>query len=148
MTLEDYRENETLSEMTYEILRELIARKNQADRLKRKRTATGIVLIAAVLLPAACFFFFNVRIPSSLHDLIQILRLPVIWLAGGSIAAFSYFYLKMQRETTDAEDDFDELRAQVIDRASELWPKEPDGRLRAAVMHELLHEKDINLFYK
>lgn len=148
MTLEDYRENETLSDMTYEILRELVARKNQADRLKQKSTAAGIVLIAVLLSAAGFFFFFNINIPSSLHDLSQMLRRPMMWLIGGSLAVFSCFYLKMQRETAEAEDDFDELRAQVIDRASELWPREPDGQLRTAVMQDLLHEQDINLFYK
>jgi Protein of unknown function (DUF2663). len=148
MSLESFRNDETLPEVTCEILRELLVRKSQAERMKKKSFHAGLRIIAAGLLVIAFFLAFSSRIPTSLHDLSQALRQPIVWLLTGIVMILLFSYMKTQRETTEAEDDFDELREQVIDRALELWPKEQDGHVQAEVMHELLDEKGINLFYK
>lgn len=148
MSLERYRNDETLPEVTYEILRELVERKGQADRMKKKRVHAGIRIIAAGILLIVYFLIFSSQIPTSLHDLSHMLRQPFAWILTGIVMILMFGYMKTQRETADAEDDFDELREQVIDRALELWPKEQDGHLRAEVMRELFDERDINLFYK
>lgn len=148
VSLEKYRNNEALPEITREILSELVVRKKQAARLKKKRNTAGYLVIAAGILLAAGFFLLNGQTPASFHQFSLMLRQPAVWLFAAIMMILIISYMKTQRDTTDAEDDFDELRKQVIDRASELWPKEPDGHTRTEVMRALLSEYDINLFYK
>lgn len=148
VSLDKYRNDEALPEITREILSELVIRKKQAVRLKKKRNTAGYLTIVSGILLACGFFILNGQAPASFHQFSLLLRRPEVWFIAGILMILIISYLKKQRDTTDAEDDFDELREQVIDRTSELWPKEPDGHTRTEVMRALLSEYDINLFYK
>ncbi|GGL46939.1 DUF2663 family protein [Sporolactobacillus putidus] len=148
MTLEKLRDIGTLPGMTYEILTELVKRKEKEKIWKKKESLYGLCLILSSSGLILFMFFFQKGRIESLSGLIQFLNNPVSWVLGGASFVAAFVFLRTHRESESAEDDFDELRKEVIDRGEELWPKEPDGSTRYTVMQFLLKKKGINLFYK
>lgn len=148
MTLEKLRDIGTLPGMTYEILTELVKRKEKEKIWKKKESLYGLCLILSSSGLILFMFFFQKGRIESLSGLIQFLNNPVSWVLGGTSFVAAFVFLRTHRESESAEDDFDELRKEVIDRGEELWPKEPDGSTRYTVIQFLLKKKGINLFYK
>lgn len=148
MTLEKFREIGSLSGTTYEILIELIERKEKEKIWKKRESLYGLCLILSFSGLILFLLFFQKNRIESLPGLIRFLNDPVFWMLGGACLVIAFIFLRTHHEAESAEDDFDELRKEVIDRGEELWPKEADGSTRYAVIQFLLKKKEINLFYK
>ncbi|WP_167815170.1 DUF2663 family protein [Sporolactobacillus shoreae] len=148
MSLDTLREKGALPALAYEILKELEKRKLKENHWKKRRSVTGFFLILTNSAFVLYLLVFEGRSMASLHGLNLMVREPEVLLLGVSGLLILFIYMRTQKEAKDAEDDFDELREEMIDRAWELWPKEPDGSGRYEIMQYLLKEMDINLFYK
>ncbi|WP_353947882.1 DUF2663 family protein [Sporolactobacillus sp. Y61] len=134
--------------ITNEILQELIKRKNREHKWKKRESLAGILLMISA--GAFCIFIFFLQIDklNTLDGFHRLLNNPINWLfaAGVTLTAISFVHAHNQAE--EAENDYDQLREEMIDRNGELWPREPGGSTRFRVLHYLLKEKGINLFYK
>ncbi|RYL94862.1 DUF2663 family protein [Sporolactobacillus sp. THM7-4] len=148
MTLEALRDSGKLPDMTYEIIIELVNRKKEEEIWKKRelRAGSAFIVVFSALIIYLCFFQLNRY--QSLRRLDLFFNDPVIWLTGAVSLVIAIFFLRAHSKREDAEDDFDDLRKEVIDRGNELWPREPDDRGRYETMHYLLKDKAINLFYK
>jgi hypothetical protein len=122
--------------ITNEILQELIKRKNREHKWKKRESLAGIWLMISA--GAFCIFIFFLQIDklNTLDGFHRLLNNPIN----------SFVHAHNQAE--EAENDYDQLREEMIDRNGELWPREPGGSTRFRVLHYLLKEKGINLFYK
>lgn len=148
MTLEKLRDTGRLPEMTYMVLAELVKRKNEEKLWKRRESVAGLSLLLSCGGLIVFLFFFQKGRMESLAGFIQLMNDPVCWIFGSVSFAMMLLFIKTHHESESAEDDFDGLRKEVIDRGGELWPKEPDGSMRYETMQFLLKKKEINLFYK
>ncbi|WP_100488126.1 DUF2663 family protein [Sporolactobacillus pectinivorans] len=148
MSLDTMKDKGMLPALTFEILQELIKRKEKETFWKKRQSIAGIFLMVSGCIFVLYFFIVRNQRLTTLHGIAQIISEPSSWLIGAAGLLLFFIYIRTYRAAEDAEDDFDELRAEVIDRGWELWPKEHEGNGRYEVMHYLLDEKDINLFYK
>ncbi|HEU5138951.1 MAG TPA: DUF2663 family protein [Bacillales bacterium] len=139
-----------LPEITIKLLSELVDRKEEAKRCK-----TGVMkvtLFLIVLFAVLLFYTFVVKqgvlshlssgmFPSILSD-------PFIWLLViGMVIGF--FRLKqVTRKYEEAEDDYEALRCELIDRSEELWPKLDYWKNRHHLFKHLEMEHEINLYHK
>lgn len=148
LTLETLRDSGKLPRITYEILTELVKKKREQKKRKKAETAAGFFLMFAISAAMASFVIpVDGRSPRSgvLNGFAD--RPLSVMLLLAAFAAVSVF-MRMHAKREEAEEDFEALRKEVIDRAGELWIREPGDEGRYETMKYLLHRQDINLFYK
>lgn len=127
---------------------ELMRRKKEEARLERKAKLAGAVLLALATLLIVDLFFIRTGDIASLSGLMRMVRDPFIIVLALLVVAVLTIYRHYQHGADDAGDDLDDLRAEVIDRSWEMWPKELAQESRNQVMEKLLKEGGINLYYK
>jgi hypothetical protein len=152
MLLQEYRDQGRISGITFTILSELIKRKKEKDKWKSRESISGLVLTICVGIMIIYVFFFHPGMLSSMHDLKALIGRPFSWAYVALCVALILLFTYCHGEREDAEDDYDELRDEIIERTDELWINdEPDTNGDTDRFHilSLLKKKfDINLFYK
>ncbi|WKB37114.1 DUF2663 family protein [Terrilactibacillus sp. S3-3] len=148
LTLEELRDNDQITNMMYDILVQLIERRELEKSCKRRRMQCGLLFIASVagFVLYVCF----VKLPhiAQVYHFKQIAADPVIWFFGGMSIVMAIIWIDIKAKYDEADDDYDDLRKEVIDRADELWYQELNRSRRYETLQFLLKEKGINLFYK
>jgi hypothetical protein len=152
MSLQAFRDNGQIPGITYTILTELIKRKQKKNIWKRREAAASLSLIACCGSLILYVFFFHPESLSSMKGFHTLISRPGVLLILFLSVLFIIVFIFCRGEREDAEDDFDDLRDEVIDRADELWPKEQvdfkGDTARYVIMNYLKKNFDINLFYK
>ncbi|SFF95025.1 DUF2663 family protein [Sporolactobacillus nakayamae] len=152
MSLQEYRDKGQISGITFTILSELIKRKKEKDKWNGRETAAGLALIICVGIIVSYVFFSHPGMLGSMHDLKALIGRPLSLAYVALCVALILLFTYCHGEREDAEDDYDELREEIIERTDELWMNdEPDTNGDTDRFHilSLLKKKfDINLFYK
>ncbi|MCO7126743.1 YpbF family protein [Sporolactobacillus shoreicorticis] len=152
MSLQEYRDKGRISGITFTILMELIKRKKEKDKWKRREAVLGLCLTLFASIGIISIFFIYPGTLNSMHHLHTMISRPSSWAFLILCGTFLFFFTYCHGEREDAEDDYDELREEVIDREKELWLKDqPDqfgDTVRYGILRYLKKEFDINLFYK
>lgn len=138
----------TVSEVTLKLLDTLIERKGEEQHWKRAKVRLGIFQI--VFMAAAVFYLFisESAVQFSLEMLMTAFQdAVVLFLFLVFISSFIlmiHFYKKHE----EAEDDYENLRTEIIERCEELWSEPDEWNSRHHVFAYLEREHDINLYYK
>ncbi|RYM05374.1 DUF2663 family protein [Sporolactobacillus sp. THM7-7] len=148
VTLEKFRDSGKLTRIAYDILTELVKRKTEEKIWKRREGAAGTCLIFGSGSLILYFFFYQKKDFDRLGRLNEFFHDPVLLFFGFISLAAAIVFIRFHSKRVEAEDDYDDLRKEVIERENEIWVKEPDEAGRYEVIHFLLKNKDINLFYK
>ncbi|HEX7065868.1 MAG TPA: DUF2663 family protein [Bacillales bacterium] len=139
-----------LPEVTTKLLIELVDRKEEAKRCKT--SVMKVTLFLIVLVIVLLFYIFVVKQGALSHFssgmFPSILSDPFVWLLViGLIVGF--FRLKqVTRKYEEADDDYEALRCELIDRSEELWPKLAYWDIRHHLFEHLETEYEINLYFK
>lgn len=148
MALDKLLEDSETPAGTRDILYELIQRKEMQKKWQRRASIAGTLLILAGSGLCLDLFFFQNERAASLEGLVGLLRDPLNWFFSGCVVVLTIIFMHVRHQADDAEDDFDQLREEMIERGEELWPKEYASSGKYRIMKYLLKEKNINLFYK
>ncbi|MCL1631853.1 YpbF family protein [Sporolactobacillus sp. CPB3-1] len=152
MLLQNYRDDGIISGTALIILSELLERKKKREKWRKREalSASGLIFFTGTTL--IYIFFLHTESLGSMHQLRSLIGSPVVWMLLSLSMAGLLFFSYCHNEREDAEDDYDELREEIIERSDELWPAEqPDANgdtKHYRILHQLKKEFDINLFYK
>ncbi|TCP31676.1 uncharacterized protein DUF2663 [Scopulibacillus darangshiensis] len=146
--LKNLRDEGMVPELTYDILLKLIKRKDKEAKYKKIRTFWGFSLIIIYTILLYYLFYFKLSGSSQLHQLSSILADPFVLLLAIVAIGLTVIWVTIQKKYDDADDDYNDLRKEVIDRHFELWYKQLDGRGKREVLALLDKKKDINLYHK
>ncbi|KMK76475.1 DUF2663 family protein [Alkalihalobacillus pseudalcaliphilus] len=133
-----------------EMLQELIKRRNKLIQMEK---ATKIwtyfclgCIAALVLLAFYAFSFGAFKSGFNYHKLFQIdpMTIFLVLLVAIGIAQVRYF----QKKEKKAEKEYEELRAEVIEKTPELWEADGTWVKRHKLFKQIGKQHDINLFYK
>lgn len=148
MTLEELRDKDQITNMMYDILVQLIERRELEESYKRRRLQCGVLFIASVAGFILYVCFVKLAHIDQIYHFKQVAADPVIWFFGGMSLVMAMIWIDIKAKYDDADDEYDDLRKEVIDRADELWYHELDGSGKYETLQFLLKEKGINLFHK
>ncbi|HET7629229.1 MAG TPA: DUF2663 family protein [Bacillales bacterium] len=147
--MEDFAEERYVSEVTRNVLKELIERKQELNRC-RKHTLRGSV---CMLTGVASLFLYALATKGSLlsdfsfASLQQMFRDPLIWGLTLFVLA-AYLYLRaVSIKAKEADDEYEELREEIIERLEELFGEPDAWKHRHLVFRRLEQGHDINLYH-
>ncbi|MFT8312436.1 MAG: DUF2663 family protein, partial [Sporolactobacillus sp.] len=149
MSLQEYHDNGRISGITLTILTELIKRKKEKDKWKHREAIFGLCLTLFAGIGIGYTFFIHPGMLESMRDLRMLISRPASWIFLMICAVFLLFFTYCHGEREDAEDDYDDLREEIIDRTEELWMNDQPDQLgntaRYGILRHLKKEFDINL---
>ncbi|WP_059103507.1 DUF2663 family protein [Shouchella shacheensis] len=127
------------------LLEELVLRKAKLDKMERGRMYAGLsVLASAVLLLVLISRTITMRSLPLAELTATPLRIAVLLVLAGALARLTTLSKKAKKK----ENEYDDLRAEVIERSEELWYDDDDWAERASVFAAMKERHDINLYHK
>ena len=135
-------------EVTLTILRQLVQRKAKQDALKRKLVWWGMIFLS-------CIVFASIFVTMQLHSVStgertynDLMKSPSLW--GVALAVFgTYWQFFLTRKSfEEAEEEYEALRMDVLNRSTELWSTEEQWEMRHLVFEFMKEQFDINLYYE
>ncbi|WP_226657361.1 DUF2663 family protein [Guptibacillus hwajinpoensis] len=134
------------SKVTIVLLQELVERKNSEKQYKAKSQTYGY-LLAFILVTMGGLVWYELENSTSFFiSELSIRSLPIMLVISSVI---TYFQLrKFSKKSKKAEDEFESLRLEIIDRSDELFKDQHQWESRHDVFNYLKEAYDINLYYK
>lgn len=148
LSLKNLRDSGLIPDITYHILLKLIILKQKQAKYKRIRAIWGLLLVTIYV--GLIYYFFNYKLSSTdqFYHFSVILVDPFLWFLGIAAIGATIIWTSILKKYDDADEDFDELREEVINRHLELWYKHLDDKGKRDAMILLDKEADINLYHK
>ncbi|WP_185970960.1 DUF2663 family protein [Alkalicoccobacillus porphyridii] len=141
MTLHQEIENNPVAKV---IIYELIDRKKNVTKLERLRNWTSVALL--LLLAALLFLGLDSAQVGILGLPFQLTTYGIYIVVGVVIILIRLLHL--QKKAEKADNDFEELRGELIERAEELWKQDEGWQKRKLVFQHVLTDYGINLYYR
>lgn len=136
--------------VTAKVLQELMDRKDEVTRWKN--AAAKATLFLFVLLAVFLFYVFVIKqgllsrfSPGMFRETLSD---PFIWLLAIGLIACFFRLRHVTAKYEEADDDYEALRCELIERSTELWPKLDQWEGRDRYFAYLENEYDINLYFK
>ncbi|WP_171016932.1 DUF2663 family protein [Pseudalkalibacillus caeni] len=139
-----------LSEVTIVMLEKLVERKQEEQKYKKSTRSYGLILLA-YLFSAALYYYFVLLQGDGLLNIdywMGLMGKVIFWPLLAILIAVLVLMHTAQRKLKKAEDDYESLRAEIIDRCEELWQGEDLWERRGTVFDFLQQNYDINLYHK
>lgn len=136
------------SKVTIVLLQELVERRIVEKQYKAKSQSFGYILVL-LLVSMGCFFWYEIQKSTSffVNELSSRSAPMLLILFISSIV--TYFQLrKFSKKSKKAEDEYESLRLEILDRSDELFEGQQQWESRHVVFKYLKKEHDINLYYK
>lgn len=139
-----------VSEVALKVVNELIERKREEARCKSVVVKTGLFLVMMF----AVFLFYILTSKQELlsqfsFDAFRIaFSDPFVWLLLLGLIIGFFRFQHVTKEYEEADDDYEELRTELIERSEELWSEPVEWKNRHRVFAFLEEEYDINLYHK
>ncbi|MFC4617841.1 DUF2663 family protein [Camelliibacillus cellulosilyticus] len=146
--LEALRREGRITEVTYQILIRLVKRKDKKEIYKHWKFLIGCVLLliyGAVLYYLFIGFANTEPNPAMIAFIFDNHRL---WQLGFVLLVSLFVWKFINKKYDDADDDYEDLRKEIIDRGDELWFRQMDTQVRAEVLEILDAKLKINLYHK
>ncbi|WP_085523517.1 DUF2663 family protein [Tuberibacillus sp. Marseille-P3662] len=137
-----------LSGYTYDLLVKLKENKDKEQQLKHVRNIFGFVMLAIYFLALYYIYHHLLGSYTNLQQLTDLFANTFVVIGLFGIAVGSVAWKILNDKHDDADDDYNTLRAEMIDRSEELWGSELQGDHRTKVCRKLQKDYDINLFHK
>ncbi|MBM7645325.1 formate-dependent nitrite reductase membrane component NrfD [Scopulibacillus daqui] len=146
--LKELRDSGQIPDITYRILLKLIERKEEEAKFKKRRSMVGLAAIVVYSALIYYLFFYKLESMQAYSDFSSIISDPFLWLLGIAAFIMTIAWHIARKNYDDADEDYDELRKEIIDRNHELWYEQMDWKGKSEVLEFLDKEKDINLYHK
>ncbi|MGA9289160.1 MAG: DUF2663 family protein [Anaerobacillus sp.] len=136
------------SSVTIVLLQELVERKHNEKEYKAKTLFYGYVLTFLIIMIGGILVYELEKSTAFLVQSISAKTTPLLSLFFAmSIVAF-YQLRKFTKKCKKAEDEFESLRLEVLDRSDELFEGQNQWENRHSVFSYMKETFDINLYYK
>lgn len=148
--LTKFKEDQFISEVTYQMLLKLIKRKEEENIWKKYNHYYGLFMLFIVypiLLISLYILWKNAVIELSVTHVLRTFTNPIAWTIVLFVYIVHHVWFWMSKELEDYEDDCDDLRKEIIDRAEELWDEKTSWENRHRVYDFLDKHYDINLYH-
>lgn len=141
---------EQVPEVTRISLNELIERKQEKNRFKLAGTKAAIFLIVVFALLLLYTSITKQELLSRFSQQVfqSVVSDPIVLLLVGCVL---FGFMQMQyfsKKHQEADDDFETLRFDLIERSEELWPDFKQWNNRHVVFAYMNETYDINLYHK
>ncbi|MFC7391533.1 DUF2663 family protein [Scopulibacillus cellulosilyticus] len=146
--LKELRDNGQIPDITYHILVKLIERKEKEAKYKKRLSIFGLASMIVYGALIYYLFFYKLETTQNFYEFTYVLGDPFLWFLGGAAFIMTIAWNSARKNYDDADEDYDELRKEVIDRNYELWYEQIDWKGKSEVLEFLDKEKDINLYHK
>ncbi|WP_368504539.1 DUF2663 family protein [Alkalihalophilus sp. As8PL] len=139
-----------LTKVSLVMLEEMVTRKEKWDQYKKAKDHWSLF----TLLSLGLFLLFGAQVIRSVGgaigpNLLSILVGNVFLLLLILLFAVGLVQVKLfTKKVTKAEDEFESLRIECIDRSSELWEEDQGWKYRDDVFTYMKKNHDVNLYYK
>jgi succinate dehydrogenase hydrophobic anchor subunit len=137
-------------EVARKAVNELIERKREEARCKSAVVKTGLFLVMVF----AVFLFYILSAKQELFSQFSFDAFrgafsdPFIWLLFLGLIVGFFRLQYVTKEYEEADEDYEALRTELIERSEELWSEPVEWQNRHRVFAFLEEEYDINLYHK
>lgn len=139
-----------ISEVTRISLNELITRKQEKNRCQRAEIKAVFFLMVMFII---FLLYTSIMKPTflsyfTLGSLQMLASDPIMLLCGASML-FGFMQIQYySKKYKEADNDYESLRCELIDRSEELWPNTEQWNNRHLFFAFMNEEYDINLYFK
>ncbi len=138
-------EDRQLSNVGKYLIAEIIERKAEevrAEKILNRWSYTSIICLVI----GGCYFLVNFYYS---YSFIHVLANDFFMFCIIALFGISLLQVKLAKNKLDkAEDDYDQLRSEMIERSEEIWNTEELWKERDYVYEQLKKKFDVNLYHK
>ncbi|WP_100372663.1 DUF2663 family protein [Bacillus sp. FJAT-45037] len=141
---------EALTGVSLVMLEEMIIRKEKWEQYKKAKNHWSLF----TLLCLGFFLFFGAQALQTNHvsfsgNFLSLLVGNVIVVLLIGLFSLGLMQIKfLSKKTNKAEDEYEALRIECIERQTELWERDSDYKVRENVFSYMKKSHDVNLYYK
>lgn len=142
---------EQVDEVTRKVLNELIERKQEEKRWQQSVMRTALFLLVLFSAMLVYFFFFrhDENVVSAVFGFRESMVSNPTFMVLTCLLIVGLMRLKhVSKEHDDADDDFEDLRCEFIERSEDFFSEQEQWRNRHLIFDYFQKEYDINLFHK
>jgi hypothetical protein len=148
-TLNHWKINPYVNSLTSVVLAQLVEKKAEKDRWKKGLNQWGFSMIFVVVATFFYLYLFKIKNASSLSNPLTLLFVDeMVWICVVFLIFSSFHLIWMRKKCKKAEDEFEAIRLDFIDRNEEWWSDEAQWEKRHIVMEFMKKEYNINIYHK
>ncbi len=138
-----------VNELTSIVLAQLVDKKAEKDKWKKAINQWGLSMIFVVLATFVYLYYYKLPTASEFSNPLTLLFSDeMVWICTGFIIFSSFYMIWMKKKYKKADDDFEAIRKDFIDRNEEWWSDEEQWNQRHVVFEFMKHEYNINILHK
>jgi Protein of unknown function (DUF2663) len=147
--LDHWRIKPYVNQLTSIVLAQLVEKKTEKDRWKKAINQWGLSMIFVVLATLVYLYFFILPDASTFENPLTLMFSDeMVWICTGFIIFSSFNMIWMKKKYKKADEDFEAIRSDFIDRNEEWWSDEEQWEQRHIVFEFMKKEYNINIFHK
>lgn len=144
--LHKFREQNLINEVTFVLLKKIIELKKEENQWKTYRNFYGYFMVI-IIYPGTLFILLKSNTLAQIFfHFVDYLTNPTVWAVLLVLYASHHIWFWFNNKLDGCEDDVDELRKEIIDRAEELWGNHFEWDNRHQVFHYLKKVHDVDLY--
>ncbi|MBD7964673.1 DUF2663 family protein [Fictibacillus norfolkensis] len=138
-----------VNELTSIVLAQLVDKKAEKDKWKKAINQWGISMIFVVLATFVYLYYYKLPTASRFSNPLTLLFSDeMVWICTGFTIFASFYMIWMKKKYKKADDDFEAIRKDFIDRNEEWWSDEEQWNQRHVVFEFMKQEYNINILHK
>lgn len=148
--LDTFKKEELISEVTYQMLKRLIERKTKETAWENYRNRYGMFMLM-IIYPGVLYLLYRISLEHinifKATTIMSYITNVMVWLILFLIYASHHIWYWIDKKLKEYEDDCDDLRKEIIDRAEELFEDGMSWDMRHQIYHFLDSVYGINLYH-
>ncbi|MDQ0257673.1 hypothetical protein J2S74_005135 [Evansella vedderi] len=142
------RDSNGIKEYHEVIIEALIEAKQKEEKAEKTMMKWGLLFLG-ILAAGIIYIVLKLMSGESVSSYLSLLLSDIIIVVWLAVLFFCFYYFDVKSKKYEkAEKDFEELKEDVIDRASDIWNSNQLEVKRISQYHELKNKYDINLYHK
>ncbi|WNB93692.1 DUF2663 family protein [Bacillus sp. NEB1478] len=138
-----------VNELTSIVLGQLVEKKAEKERWKKALNQWGASMIFVVIATFVYLYYFRVRTASSYVNPVTLLfGDEMVWICTIFLIYSGFQMIWMKKKYKKADDDYEAIRTDFIDRNEEWWSDEKQWDKRHIVFEFMKKQYNINIFHK
>jgi hypothetical protein len=147
--LNHWRINPFVNDLTSIVLGQLVEKKAEKDRWKKAINQWGLSMIFVVIATFVYLYFYKISTAATYDNpLLLLFGDEMVWICMAYLILSSFHMIWMKKKYKKADDDFEAIRSDFIDRNEEWWSDEEQWNMRHVVFEFMKKEYNINIFHK
>jgi cobalamin biosynthesis protein CobD/CbiB len=138
-----------VNSLTSVVLAQLVEKKAEKDKWKKALNQWGLSMLFVVVATFVYLYYFKVRTASYMANPLTLLfDDEMVWVCIVYLILSSFQMIWMKKKYKKADDDYEAIRKDFIDRNEEWWSDEEQWEMRHVVFEFMKKEYNINIYHK